>query len=276
MSNRWYKDPLVVFFTAGLLLFIIAGGVGDDEQSNIEVRSQDVERLAQQWSQQMRREPSARELDGIVDQYVKEEIYYREALRLGLDNNDTIVRRRMLQKLTFLTEDLAVSDTPSPDLLEQYHRDNSENYRQPKRYSFQHRYFSSDRRDNAEQVAKQALTDEDLIGDPFMLQKQYAQRSAREIGDLFGRDFAVALAALTPEQQWQGPLRSAYGWHVVQLSNVTDDRIIPFDEVRDRVLADWQQDQRQAANKEYERSLRKRYQVQMPTPAATEPPVNAP
>lgn len=276
MSSRWYKDPLAAFFAAGLVLFIIAGGVGDDEQSNIEVRSQDVERLTQQWSQQMRRQPSDRELDGIVDQYLKEEIYYREALRLGLDKNDTIVRRRMLQKLTFLTEDLAVSDTPARDVLEQYHSDNRKNYRKPKRYSFQHRYFSTDRRDNAEQLAQQALTDQSLIGDPFMLQKQYAQRSIREIGDLFGREFAAGLAALAPAQEWQGPLRSAYGWHVVQLSNATDSRIIPFDEVRDRVLADWQQAQRQAANAEYYRSLRERYQVQMPAPAATEPLLSTP
>ena len=112
MHNRWYKDPLVMFFAVGLVLFFIAGGIGDDERLNIEVRSQDIDRLAQQWSLQMRREPSTRELDGLVDQYLKEEIYYREALHLGLDRDDTIVRRRMLQKLTFLTEDLAVSDAP--------------------------------------------------------------------------------------------------------------------------------------------------------------------
>ena len=221
MKNRWYKDPLVMFFAVGLVLFFIAGGIGDDERLSIEVRSQDIDRLAQQWSLQMRREPSTRELDGLVDQYLKEEIYYREALHLGLDRDDTIVRRRMLQKLTFLTEDLAVSDAPTGDTLKQYHQANSEQYKQPKRYSFQHRYFSTDRRDNAEQIAAQAVTEKSLLGDPFMLQRQYAQRSEREIGDLFGREFATALAALKPDQQWQGPLRSAYGWHAVSYTHLT-------------------------------------------------------
>ena len=271
MTARWYRDPLVAFCALGLLLFIIAGGIGDDEQSNIDVRAQDITRLAQQWSLQMRREPSAGELDGLVDQYIKEEIYYREALRLGLDKDDTIVRRRMLQKLTFLTEDLAVSGAPERAVLENYHQQNSANYTQPERYSFQHRYFSTDRRTDAEQVAKRALTDTDLIGDPFMLQKQYAQRSEREVGDLFGREFAAALTTLSADELWQGPLRSAYGWHVVQLSRVTPSRLLQFAEVQDRVLADWQQAQRQAANAEYYRSLRDRYRVQLPATATAAP-----
>ena len=104
-----------------------------------------------------------------------------------------------------------------------------------------------------------------------MLQKQYAQRSEREVGDLFGREFAAALANLSAKQKWQGPLRSAYGWHVVQLSRVTPSRLLEFTEVQDRVLADWQQAQRQTANEEYYRSLRDRYHVQMPAPAATAP-----
>ena len=74
MRSSWYKDPLVAFFAVGFVMFVIAGGIGDDEQSNIEIRTQDIDRLAQQWSLQMRREPSTRELDGLVDQYLKEEI----------------------------------------------------------------------------------------------------------------------------------------------------------------------------------------------------------
>ena len=112
MRTRWYRDPLVAFLVVGALLFVIVGDLNEDAQSTIDVRSQDVARLAQQWAMQMQREPNARELQGLLDQYIKEEIYYREALRLGLDENDTIVRRRMVQKLTFLTEDLAVSDVP--------------------------------------------------------------------------------------------------------------------------------------------------------------------
>ena len=269
MRTRWYRDPLVAFLVLGALLFVIVGDLDEDAQSTIDVRSQDVARLAQQWAMQMQREPNARELQGLLDQYIKEEIYYREALRLGLDENDTIVRRRMVQKLTFLTEDLAVSDVPDQTVLKRFHLDNNDNYIEPKRYSFQHRYFSADRRDDAEQIAERAITDAAIAGDPFMLQKQYAQRSQREIGDLFGREFAAGVANLQADEQWQGPLRSAYGWHVVRVTKVLPSRMLTFDEVQDRVLADWQQTQRKLANADYYRSLSDRYNVRMPEP--TEP-----
>ena len=82
MRSSWYKDPLVAFFAVGFVMFVIAGGIGDDEESNIEIRTQDIDRLAQQWSLQMRREPSTRELDGLVDQYLKEEIYYLSLIHI--------------------------------------------------------------------------------------------------------------------------------------------------------------------------------------------------
>lgn len=271
MRTRWYRDPLVAFLVLGALLFVIVGDLDEDEQSTIEVRSQDVARLAQQWAMQMQREPNARELQGLLDQYIKEEIYYREALRLGLDENDTIVRRRMVQKLTFLTEDLAVSDVPDKEVLKRFHLDNSDNYTEPKRYSFQHRYFSADRRDDAEQIAERAITYTAIADDPFMLQKQYAQRSQREIGDLFGREFAAGVANLQADEQWQGPLRSAYGWHVVLVTKVLPSRMLTFDEVQDRVLADWQQTQRKLANADYYRSLNDRYDVRLPEPAEPAP-----
>lgn len=271
MQARWYRDPLVAFLIIGGLLFVIAGGTGADDQSTIQIRNQDIDRLTQQWAMQMQRQPTPRELQGLLDQHIKEEIYYREALRLGLDVNDTIVRRRMVQKLTFLTEDLAVSAMPEPTTLQQFHLDNSSAYKEPQRYSFQHRYFSSDRRADAQAVAQRAVTDPNLAGDPFMLQKQYAQRSEREVGDLFGREFARALSALTAAEQWQGPLQSAYGWHAVRLTKVTPSRTLSFDEVRDRVLADWQQARRKDANAKYYQALNERYEVQLPEPQAATP-----
>ena len=254
MRTRWYRDPLVAFLVLGALLFVIVGDLDEDAQSTIDVRSQDVARLANVGNANAARTQCKR-AQGLLDQYIKEEIYYREALRLGLDENDTIVRRRMVQKLTFLTEDLAVNDVPDQTVLKQFHGDNSDNYTEPKRYSFQHRYFSADRRDDAEQIAERAITDAAIAGDPFMLQKQYAQRSQREIGDLFGREFAAGVANLQADEQWQGPLRSAYGWHVVRVTKVLPSRMRTFDVVLDRVMADWQQTLSNLANSDYYRSL---------------------
>ncbi|MEE4282614.1 MAG: hypothetical protein V2I41_11775 [Pseudomonadales bacterium] len=100
----WYKDPLLFFLLIGAAIYALSlWALGEDEAYQIVVGKQDLQRLNDQWSMQMRRPPSEQELAGLVEQFIKEEIYYREAMRLGLDANDTIVRRRMVQKLTFLT-----------------------------------------------------------------------------------------------------------------------------------------------------------------------------
>ena len=265
---QWLRDPLVVFLLAGAAIFVAAGYFAEEEISyTIEVREQDIQRLNDQWAMQMRRPPNERELAGLVDQFVKEEIYYREARRLGLDANDTIVRRRMVQKLTFLTEDIATSVPEDEASLRAFYEENIASYQLPERYSFTHRYFSIDRREDAETDARAAVADDTISGDPFMLQRDYAQRSEREIGDLFGRDFAAALAALEPLETWQGPIRSAYGWHAVLLTSVAAAETEPFAAVSERVRVDAQQAARQAANERYYDDLRSRYDIRFFNPS---------
>lgn len=259
---RWFKDPLVIFFIAGIGLFAVARwSAGDDISYDIGVRDQDVQRLSDQWAMQMRRPPTTEELQNLIDQFVREEIYYREARRIGLDVNDTIVRRRMVQKLTFLTEDLATAAPTDLTQLQQYYEDNLDEYRLPDRYSFKHRYFSSDRRENAEADARAAVADIEEPGDPFMLQKEYAGRSEREIGDLFGRAFAGELVQLEASASWQGPVQSAYGYHAVLITAHQPHEIQPFESVQDRVAIDWQQATRKQANEQYFDDLKSRYTI---------------
>ena len=261
------RDPLVLFLLAGAAIYFTGSWFGDEDiPYAIEVRSQDLQRLNDQWARQMRRPPNAKELAGLVDQYVKEEIYYREAQRLGLDYNDTIVRRRMVQKLTFLTEDIATATPLGETGLQAFYDANLDKYLLPDRFSFRHRYFSSDRRPDAQADATAALQAGEDRGDPFMLQREYALRSQREIGDLFGRDFAAALAGLeVHEQQWQGPLHSAYGWHAVLVTAKKEAMTEPFAQVRERVVADAQQQARKQANEAYFRELKSRYDINYPT-----------
>jgi parvulin-like peptidyl-prolyl isomerase len=265
----WLRDPLVIFLVVGAAIFFAADWFSEDDiPYSIDVNEQDLQRLSDQWQMQMRRPPSDRELSGLVEQFVKEEIYYREAQRLGLDANDTIVRRRMVQKLTFLTEDIATAVAPQESELRAYYEDNLDAYRLPERISFRHRYFSADRRDNAEADAQAALTDADVSGDPFMLQREYTQRSAREIRDLFGREFAESIMALQPAEQWQGPIRSAYGWHTVVITGRLTAEVEAFEKVAERVASDAQQATRRAANDAYYEELKARYQIRLPEPGA--------
>ena len=166
--------------------------------------------------------------------------------------------------MTFLTEDIATATPLDESGLRAYYEANQDDYRLPVRFSFRHRYFSADRRSTAEADATAALADAQVTGDPFMLQREYALRSQREIGDLFGRDFATALTALHPSEAWQGPLRSAYGWHAVQITAREDARIEPFEAVAARVAADAQQAARKVANETYFDELKSRYEVRYP------------
>ena len=262
---RWFKDPLILFFIGGAVLFAIAEFVDSEEISyQIDIRESDLSRLKDQWAMQMRRPATEQELENLTEQLIKEEIYYREAKRLGLDQNDTIVRRRMVQKLTFLTEDIAATDMPDEKALKDHYDQNIEKYRQPKRYSFQHRYFSSDRREDAKQDAEISLFNTKDLGDPFMLQKTYNKRSAREIADLFGREFSESIANLEPGKQWQGPVKSAYGFHTLLLESTQESYLKDYEAVKERVLIDFQQETRRVANEQYFLNLRNKYSVNLP------------
>lgn len=259
------REPLVVFLFAGAVIFGISRlESNDDANSVIEVSNAQLQRISDQWQAQMGRTPSADELDGLTEQWIREEIYYREARAMGLNENDVIIRRRLAQKLTFLTEDLADTDPPSAEELASYYQANPDNYTTPEQFSFEHRYFSSERRTDAQADASAALAMPEPGGDPFMLQRSYANRSQREIGDLFGREFATAIAALEAGPDWQGPVRSAYGWHLVRLERRTPELLRPIEEVTRQLTDDVQLVRRRDANNLLFENLRRKYEVRYP------------
>jgi len=267
MIAKLLREPLLYFLLAGAALFLLTDALGGDAAERIVVSDAERARLAAQWQAQMGRPPTDTELEGLIQQWIREEIYYREARAMGLDEDDVIIRRRLAQKLTFLTEDLATAQAPDEQTLRSYYQANAERYQQPERWSFSHRYFSGERREQAEADARAALAALNAdgeggggAGDPFMLQRSYVERSQREIGELFGREFAAAVTDL-PVGGWQGPVRSAYGWHLVRVEDHEPARQRPFEEVVDQVAADYRQQQRREANEAYFESLLERYQV---------------
>lgn len=252
------------FLLAGAALFILTRTLGGDDARHIVVSEAERARLSAQWQTQMGRPPTDNELSALVEQWIREEIYYREAIAMGLDQDDVIIRRRLAQKLTFLTEDLATADAPSRKTLQAFYEAHLDRYQEPERWTFSHRYFSGERREQPQAEARaalQALAEGAApAGDAFMLQQDYVGRSQREIAELFGREFAADLAEL-PAGGWQGPVRSAYGWHLVRMDDRQPPRQLAFQEVADRVAADYRQEARREANEAYYRSLRARYEI---------------
>ncbi len=269
---RYLKDPLTLFLAFGLVIFFAERtfSTGDAGDYLIEITPGQQARVFDQWQAQMGRPPTEQEASGLLEQWIREEIFYREARKLGLDENDTIIRRRLAQKLTFLNEDLANAEAPSENELAEFFQANLNDYLVPERFSFEHRYFSSDRRDNAEADAEAALANAGEIGDPFILQKSYAERSAREIGDLFGRNFAEALAELDrgEPERWQGPIPSAYGWHLIRLVGAQESREPLMSEVIDAVQRDFLQARRRTANEVFYEGLKSRYEIVVLEPNA--------
>ena len=201
--KRWLREPLLHFLVAGVLLF---GGYRllhpelsrSAELNRIELTADDLQQLEVAWTAQWRRPPTPEEMRGLVEGRVREEILYREALALGLDRSDTIVKRRLAQKMEFLAGDLSALRDPTPDELRAWYARNSERFAEPGRRSFRHAYFSTDRRgDRAATDAMRArgkVADKAVdapvagtIGDPFMFQDYYADRSPKQIASIFGR-----------------------------------------------------------------------------------------
>ena len=271
------QDPLFIFALLGVIMFAIAQWRdADGSATTINVTAPDIKRLQDQWAVQMRRPATSGELEGLIDQFVREEIYYREARNLGLDENDTIVRRRMVQKLTFLTEDLATVLQPDDAVLREYYAERSEAYAIPETFSFKHVYFSADRRKDAHSDAIAAKKKADAItaknitapvGDTFMLQPEYGRKTQRDIANIFGKGFAETLRSLEPDPAWQGPVESAYGWHLVQMVDRAPYQKQTFATVRDRVALDWQQAKRKAANADYYANLLNKYKIHRPSMA---------
>jgi parvulin-like peptidyl-prolyl isomerase len=233
--------------------------------------------MASAWTQRWQRPPSDAELAGLIDEAVREQVLYREALALGLDRDDVVVRRHLRQKYEFLTQDLAYDTDPDDATLRAYYDAQGDRYAQSARISFRHILFSPTRRgDSAQSDATQTLADltwatgpeaADRLGDATSLPSGLDGLDLQEIAAMFGPDFAAAMEEMD-SGRWTGPVSSDYGLHLVWISERTPGRRRPFEEVRQRVKDDWVYQQRVAANEAVYRTLLDRYEVVVEPPGA--------
>jgi hypothetical protein len=277
--QRWLREPLPQFLLLGLALFVVydvrvryAGpGVRADR---IELTSNDLRQIGLAWVGQGRAAPSPDEMRTLVDARVREEILYREALALGLDKGDTIVQRRLAQKMEFLFEDVAALREPTAAELNAWFEKNAERFTLPARATFRHLYFSPDRRKgSAEDAAARALRtlaaepgdspDASALGDPFMFQDYYGDRAPDDVAKTFGPGFARAVFQLTPGA-WAGPIESGYGWHLVRVDAMTPARTPALEEVAPDVRTGWIEEQRVELREKAFEAMRARYEVVLP------------
>ena len=209
MLKRWLREPLIHFLLIGGLLFVFYGLLNDSAKNNdnhIVITIADIDHLKALWKKKWQRNPTQVELNGLIEQQIREEVMYREALALGLDQNDTIVRRRLTQKLEFITADLATHAEPSDAELAEFLQAHIETFTTPSEISFEHVYLNTDKRgEEAQQDAQRLLNelknssvnvDINIVGDPFMLGQQYDLVTEQEVSRLFGNRFTSELFTL--------------------------------------------------------------------------------
>lgn len=274
LVRRLSREPLVHFVLAGIVLFA-ASTLFERETSSskaIHITSAEVQRLEDVWSRQYGRTPSSAELQNLIDDYIREEIYYREALASGLDKGDSIIRRRLVEKMEFLSQEVAAGD-PDEAELETYFQQNQKKFEIPSQIAFSHVFFSPSKRgaslqSDAENAlnqlrSNQAINDSQAgVGDPFMLQNEYPLQTPDEVKALFGGEFATALFS-QHGNGWFGPVPSSYGLHLVRISQLTPAHLPQLAEVRSKVLTDFKNTRLQAASEAYYSGLRKQYHIDM-------------
>ena len=237
--NRLAREPLVHFLIAGAALFALSGYYGgvDASDRSITLDESQVARLADQWQQTWRRPPAPEEMDGLVREYIKEEVYFREALRLGLDADDPIIRRRLRTKMEFLATSQVENAVPADAELLRYYAANKARYAADTSFSLEQRYYGDD-----ETGARRAIAllnaGESLPALLLPLPAAMEKAPASEVSRAFGDSFAKALRIL-PQAKWAGPVRSGYGWHAVRIRAVHASKIPPLDKIAQRVGNDW-------------------------------------
>jgi parvulin-like peptidyl-prolyl isomerase len=276
--RRWLGEPLLHLFVLALTVFglhaVLNRDSGPDENDPylVEVPSAELEWLRTMWKKRMNREPTVHELRSQVNQVIRETVLEREAIQMGLDKDDLVLRRRLAQKMEFLFKDLSSLAQPSDEDLQQYFKENGSRYERPMRMTFTQVFFDTDKRgaEDAERTLKAFLESSKAgegdasaihrFGDASMLPPRCGDCDAREIRNRFGEEFFGSVNTLPPGS-WHGPVMSGYGLHAVYVHERTDPRLPAFDEIKDRIEADWIAERQRVNTKKAYRELRSQYRV---------------
>lgn len=272
---RLVREPLAQFFVLGALIFVAAGyfeHASDQADRRIVVTEATVERLAQRYRAEMGFPATEQQLKALVDAYVRDEALYREAVRLHLDDQDEIIRRRLVQKMQFLVSDVSLDGSPSRAVLRGYYAAHPERFTNPPAVAFHHIYFSPDHggSEQARRRAEQAEgplargADWRTLGDEFPLQARYGDLARQDMIQLFGDTPMVHALFIVPVRRWSGPFRSGYGWHLVFVDKRRAPTIPPFETIQDRVRGSYLDDARAKAAQDAQRRLLARYDVRLP------------
>jgi hypothetical protein len=265
---RWQREPLVHFIALGAALFAVHHWVAPAPPQRIVLSDAVINGLRQDHVRRTGTPPTTEEEAALIQRYVDDEVLYREALALGLDRGDIIVRRRLVQKMEFLNEDLEPIPEPSAAELQAYAEAHPERYAAPARVALTHVFLSTDRRGQDAERGAAALRAQLLagadpagLGDPFLRGREFPLRTERELAAIFGAPFAARVIS-EPVGTWSEPLRSSYGVHLVRVTGRQAAHPPDLADIGEAARRDWREERRARANRAALARLRERYEIQ--------------
>ena len=274
------REPLFHFLILGAGLFVVYSAVNGSVSNPVDrivVDETQVLRLAEQFQRTWMRPPTRQELKALAEDYVKDEILYREAQALGLDQDDLVIRRRLRQKMEFINADLTEPQAPTDVQLQAYLDANQDRFHRPDRFSLQQIYLNPNKpaggvkRAAVELLARlntdpAMAADPKLIGDATMLPDRLDAVTRREVANTFGRSFAEDIENV-PTDRWSGPYESSYGLHLVRITRREAGGLPAIAEIRPILEREWYAERRKEANERFYQVLRARYDVEIRLPA---------
>jgi hypothetical protein len=266
LFQRLIREPLVHFLLIGLLLFVLYAVVGGGGSREIRIDDNVTASLYAQFHNTWQRPPTPNEMNALVDSYIREQIFYREGVALGLDRGDPTITRRISQKFTTIAEESGAAGPASDAELERWLAAHADRYADPPLVTFDQIAFEQSANENEKRAldaAREALAegaDPQSLGSDHMLLPHYELYPADLVQRDFGPGFAKALLSVR-RGVWEGPLTSGYGAHLVRVEKVLPGRVPKLDEVRTAVARDYEEERRRKSVDETYRKLLRSYRI---------------
>lgn len=290
MKNLW-REPIVHFLIIGAMLFLVFGlfnNTTGPQTGRIVVTQGQIDFLKANFIRTWKRSPTDKEMQGIIEGYLRNEIFYQEALAMGLDKGDAVIRQRLKQKLEIMSDDLAGMTIPTDEELNQFLKAHPERFIIEPQVAFYHVFVSYDQRvfsarDEAIRLLAQLSqqgnatnpdTLPDTIGDSLMLPKSFDLSSASVVARFFGESFSRDVMKIKPGQ-WAGPIESGYGLHLVWVREHVQGRLPELSEIRKAVEHEWSVVHKKELKDNLYKKLREKYTISFEQADNKEKPVGA-
>jgi hypothetical protein len=260
------REPLLLFFLFGIFAFILYTKASDyieKKNKQIVISKVQVELLEESYKKIWNRTPTEKELNALIENAVMDEIFFRQAVAMGLDKSDPAIKRRLRQQMEMMLDDYTTI-YPTASQLSKYLSENPDKFRKEPRISFRHFYFPFEKKEEAidllQRLQKGNTVGNKAKGYPILMDPEFENERKRVIENQFGNSFTSDIFEIESEI-WHGPIESAYGWHLARVSNKIKGELPDLNEIWDIVEREWSVDRKKEMKEEQYEIMKAQYEV---------------